>query len=375
MSYPTGDHDDVVDPGADAARLADELLVPNAERVDVAPIVPSSHFRALADAGLFGIVGPADAGGAALAPSAARRVVASIAGGCGATFFVWVQHHFAVRAFATSRNGAMSDRLPDLCAGRRIAGTAFAHARRRGRPAITATPIGAGWRLDGTAPWATSWGIADMFSVAAVDPDDQLVFLLLDVDLDHTGPRANGGIDGLSAVPLPLPVLGATGTVVLELDGVTVAADRVIASEDLARWRRIDRVRASIGQTATLGIAGRVLAHLERRGSDDADLSGAVERLSAELAARWADDDELVVDVFDDGPRSADRTDETVAAASAHRARCLDLGRRATTAFLAATGGRGMGLDHPAQRLAREADFHVIQGQTADGRAAVLRAV
>jgi hypothetical protein len=32
-----------------------------------------------------------------------------------------------------------------------------------------------------------------------------------------------------------------------------------------------------------------------------------------------------------------------------------------------------MDLAHPAQRLAREADFYVIQAQTADGRAATLR--
>jgi len=62
-----------------------------------------------------------------------------------------------------------------------------------------------------------------------------------------------------------------------------------------------------------------------------------------------------------------------IAAASDHRAACLHLARRATSAFLAASGGGGMDLSHPAQRLMREADFYVIQAQTADGRAATLR--
>jgi hypothetical protein len=70
-----------------------------------------------------------------------------------------------------------------------------------------------------------------------------------------------------------------------------------------------------------------------------------------------------------------DDVDSYVAAASDHRAACLDLARRATTALIAATGGRAMDLGHPAQRLAREADFYVIQAQTADGRAATLRSV
>jgi hypothetical protein len=34
-----------------------------------------------------------------------------------------------------------------------------------------------------------------------------------------------------------------------------------------------------------------------------------------------------------------------------------------------------MDLNHPAQRLAREAAFYVIQAQTVDGRAATLRSV
>ena len=84
-------------------------------------------------------------------------------------------------------------------------------------------------------------------------------------------------------------------------------------------------------------------------------------------AARWDDDDGLV--------DALARGDDVVAEASDHRAACLDLARRSTTALLAAVGGRGMDLSHPAQRLAREADFYVIQAQTADGRAATLRNV
>ena len=55
----------------------------------------------------------------------------------------------------------------------------------------------------------------------------------------------------------------------------------------------------------------------------------------------------------------------------------LSLSDRAYARFklLAAVGGRGMDLGHPAQRLAREADFYVVQAQTPDGRTATLRSV
>ena len=51
----------------------------------------------------------------------------------------------------------------------------------------------------------------------------------------------------------------------------------------------------------------------------------------------------------------------------------LDLGRRATAALLASVGGSSMDLAHPAQRLARESLFYVVQAQTSDGRTATLR--
>ena len=57
------------------------------------------------------------------------------------------------------------------------------------------------------------------------------------------------------------------------------------------------------------------------------------------------------------------------------RAESITAVQRLTTALLAAVGGRGAELSHPAQRLAREALFYVVQAQTADGRRATLEAL
>ncbi|MFD9477657.1 hypothetical protein [Streptomyces nojiriensis] len=46
------------------------------------------------------------------------------------------------------------------------------------------------------------------------------------------------------------------------------------------------------------------------------------------------------------------------------RAAALDLGVRAATACVAATGGRAVQYGNTAGRLAREALFHLIQAQT-----------
>lgn len=347
-----------------AQRLADDLLAPAAEDTDTSARVPRDRLEALAATGLFGIAGPAEAGGLDLDPATSRRVLAAIGGGCGATFFVWVQHHSPVRALAASDNRALADELlGDLCAGRSIAGVAFAHARRRGEPAVTATRVAGGWRIDGRAPWATSWGIADWFSVAAVTADDELVWAMVPAGRD----------DRVAAVPLRLPVFGATGTVELRFDGRLVDDERVISVEDLARWREVDRRRAAIGQPAVLGVTERAIRLLRRAGDAAADETG--DRLASELGAAWRRDDELTAELGGSATGDTTAHADVVVEASNHRAGCLSLARRATTALLAASGGGGMSLDHPAQRLAREVDFYVVQAQTADGRAATLRSV
>lgn len=340
-----------------AVALADRVLFPAAQDVDRAVAIPSSHLAGLADAGLFGIAAPRADGGLDLGPRAFRRVVAAVGGGCGATFFVWVQHHGVVRTIASSANETFRDaELPALIRGERLAGVAFAHVRRPGRPAITARRVEGGWQLDGRAPWATSWGMADWFAVAAEADHDQLVWAMI----------AGDGAPGVVARPLALPVLGATGTVALEFERCVVPDAHIVEIEGLAAWRVADRRRASIGQPAVLGVAERALGLLGARG-DDADAVAAAERLRAELAARWRCDDELVAALA--------AGEDAIERASDHRAGCLDLGRRATTALLASVGGHGMELDHPAQRLMREADFYVIQAQTAEGRASTLRSV
>ncbi len=340
-----------------AATVADSLLAPAAEQVDIDGKIPVSHFNALADAGLFGMLGPATAGGADVSASVARRTMAHIAGGCGSTFFVWAQHHGVVRTLRSSRNDELRDPLlAELCAGEQIAGVAFAHARRVGSPPLRASRIDGGWQLDGVAPWTTSWGIAKQFAIAAETEDGQLVWSL--IPADSTG--------GIEPQPLPLPVLAATGTVALRIDGCVVADRDVITIMDANEWRATDRRTASIGQTAVLGVADRairLLAHGARSPSDSA--ADAAASLKTELGARWTDDEELL-------PLVLDFDEAGIAAASTHRARCLELGQRSTTALLAASGGRGMDLRNPAQRLAREAMFYVIQAQTNDGRSGTL---
>ena len=336
-----------------AQAVADSVLLPVAQDVDRGVRPLGDGLRALADADLFGLAGPASHGGLDLGPIEARRTIAAVGSGCGATFFVWVQHHGVVRTLRTSSNDALVEEyLAPMCSGDVLAGVAFAHLRRPGSPAIRATRASdGGWQLDGHAPWATSWGVADWFAVAAASEDGDMVWAKVP---GHEAP-------GLVATPLALSVFATTGTVALTFERYEVATADVISVGDLDAWRRTDRRHAALGQPAVLGVAERAAGLLaERRDNDAVD---AAKRLGDELATLWSRDVELV------------GANESVASMSDHRAACLDLARRSTTALLASVGGAGMDLAHPAQRLAREADFYVIQAQTADGRTATLRSI
>lgn len=352
---------EVESPIAVAQRIADEDLFPTAQDVDRLALIPLDRFSVLANAGLFGIVGPAELGSGGLGVHELRRVMAAVSSGCGATFFAWAQHHGVVRTVGAASNGELRAAwLPRLCRGEVVAGTAFAHLRRADRRAVTATRVHGGWRLDGFAPWATSWGIAEVFTVAAESEGGEVIWTLIN------------GVEqsGLDVLPLALPVFGSTGTVALRFDGLVVPDNRVLGADDAATWRASDRIRAAAGQTGVLGVADRATRLLadEVRGPDD-PAADAARRLRTELEVIWLRD-RAVVEWLGG---AAD--DVLLAEASDHRAACLDLGRRATTALLAARGGSGMDLNHPAQRLAREAAFYVIQAQTVDGRAATLRSL
>jgi hypothetical protein len=169
----------------------------------------------------------------------------------------------------------------------------------------------------------------------------------------------------VTAGPLELPVFASTGTVTLRFDGCIVPDGQIALVESVDDWRARDRRQSALGAPATIGIAERCV-RLTREIDDPAAVDAA-ERLAAQYAAGAERYDELL-------RRTADGHD-VVVEASAHRAALIGLAQRSSTALLAAVGGRGMDLSHPAQRLAREAAFFVIQAQTADGRSATLGSV
>jgi alkylation response protein AidB-like acyl-CoA dehydrogenase len=335
-----------VDAVAAAREVAAEVLAPAAAEVDRADTIPPGHLRALADAGLLALADPA----AGVPPEARRTVTRHLAGACGATTFVWAQHAGVVARLAATDNEVARDRWFERCvSGESLAGTAFAHLRRPGPASLRARRDGGGWRLDGFAPWATSWGLAQVFSVAALTDDDHVLWAVVDGH-EATGLRATA--------PLALSVMAATRTVELRFDDLAVPDDALLALQPVDEWRRQDRPVAARANPAILGVVDAAIALVAERETPEA--ADTVRALRTELGA-WEE-----IDAADAASGA------TIGTLATHRAELLDLAGRATTAALSVVGGNAVLRDHPAQRLARERTFYVVQAQSGDGRAATL---
>jgi alkylation response protein AidB-like acyl-CoA dehydrogenase len=320
----------VVDVVARAQQIADEVLFPASLAVDTSELLPAELLDALADAGLYGLAVPPTLGGIAVDLPTFTAVVEHLASGCLTTTFVFMQHHSA--AVAASRVAAHHPLVRELAAGRVRAGVAFAHLRRPDPPAVVATEVEGGWQIDGDAPWVTGWGRIDLVHVAARRGAD-IVWVLVDA------------VPSATVVPHPirLAALDASGTVQLSLHGHIVPTERVTHVEAVADWLARDATTLRTNGSLALGVVRRA-AHL--LGPSPID------------------------DALDAARRALDHADAE--AMPRARAGATDLALRATAALMAAGGGRSIARDQHAQRLAREALFLVVQGQTPTIRAAQL---
>lgn len=316
-----------------AIGLADNIFFPAALEVDQAEKIPVDNLRHIIDAGLYGLTGPPQLGGAGADMATLLEVIEAFAGGCLNTCFVWTQHQGATRAVAESDGPVKQAWAERLCRGEARSGVAFAHLLRPGTPAITAQPDGDQWRLTGVAPWVTGWGYIDVFHVAARHGDD-IVWALIDARPSST----------LRAELLRLAAINASGTFEIRFENHLVEADRVTSIQPYDEWRAQYPHGLRVNGSLSLGVA---------------------ERARSLLGSSRFDNE------FDDARAELDAA--TVDELPEARGRVSALTARITTSLVASIGGRSVVADHHGQRLAREALFLLIQGQTPEIKRSLLR--
>lgn len=317
-----------------ARQIGDELLFPAAMAVDAADRVPEQQLAALAAAGFYGLAGPVSAGGLDADLATFCDVIEIMAGGCLATTFVWLQHHSAVRALASSANEQLAAAwLRPLCRGDRRAGVALGAARpREGNPPLRATAVRGGYVFDGPAAWVTGWGLIDVLHTLALDDDGNLVAALLPVG--STAPAA------ISAERLPLVAVNASRTVSLRFDRQFVSAGLVSGVQPVADWLARDAAGLRVNGSLALGVAGRCCQLIRLL-----DGSPGADALDRDLAA--------VREALNAADASSLPLARAAASAVAHRAAGL---------LIAAAGSQSILVSAHPQRLAREALFLLVFG-------------
>ncbi|MEV6057236.1 acyl-CoA dehydrogenase family protein [Streptomyces sp. NPDC052107] len=330
-----------------ARRLATDLLVPEAERVDQEG-VPVSHIEAVKRSGLLGVAAPVVYGGSGAPPDVLRRTAEILAGACCSTWFVQTQHHTPVQTLVQSELPVRERLLGPLSRGELLSGVAYAHLRSYPRIPVRVRREGDGWRFEGTVPWYTGWGLNDVMLLAGMTDAGEVLFAFTEAR-EQPGLRASE--------PMRLAALTAARTVSLELSGLWLPEEAVALRTPYERWAPGDRARTLNASPAVFGVAEAALSLLDAE-------------TAAPLTTRLSDVRRRAYALADDpAPR------ERVAERLAVRAEAYEVLRTATTAAVVAGGGRSMALTSRAQRLAREALFLLVQGQTAQTRTAQLRAL
>ncbi|BAC68907.1 acyl-CoA dehydrogenase [Streptomyces avermitilis] len=335
---------------AGARRLAAEVLAPRAEQVDQEG-VPASSIEAVKRSGLLGLSAPVEYGGSAAPAAVARETAEILAGACCSTWFVQTQHHTPVMTLAKSELPVREWLLGPLARGELLSGVAYAQLRAYPRVPVRVTRERGGWRFDGTVPWYTGWGLNDVMLLAGVTDTDEALFAF-------TEARAQPGLR--PSPPMRLAALTAARTVSLELDGLWLPEEAVALRTPYETWAAADRPKNTNAGPAVFGITASALGLL-------ADGDPAAQESARVLRGRL-DEVRRHAYALADHPVPSERIEERLVV----KTRAYDLMRAATTAAVVAGGGRAMDLGSPAQRLAREGMFLLVQGQTAEVRTAHL---
>ncbi len=343
--------------------LLADLLAPSAAHVD-AHGVRRETLDVLADNGLLG---------SPLKPAGRQRELGELMAGCDAsTWFCWVQHQAPLRILETSMPGPQTpglaslreQLLPGLESGSTLAAVAHAHVRRPGPPNPTATRVRAGWQLDGTLDWVTSWDIADVVMVAAQGSGadaDSLVCAYL---------PAGASADTIRGVtvgaPLDLLAMSGTHTRPVSFSAAVVPVERVGAVLNRREWLARDAVTSSDASPAAFGVARAAIAELDglaeqRSDTSLADLAGALGEECRGIRRR------AYTAIDDPGVPIEERL--------SWRAASLELAVRSATAVVVARAGAAMRKGQPAERRVRESMFLLVQAQTAATRRASLERI
>ncbi len=208
-----------------AREIAGSVLAPAAGQNDAAGRFSTEAIQSLGEAGLLGLLLPADVGGAGLGPRTFAAVTEILAEADASVAMVYLMHVLGAACIATGRAdaaGPMKPILEEIAAGRHLSTLAFSEAGSRSHfwaPISRAQRNGNGVTISAQKSWVTSAGHAQSYVVSALAPDgagptDSTLYL---VPAETRGLSVAGPWDGLG--------LRANASAPIALDNCPVPTD------------------------------------------------------------------------------------------------------------------------------------------------------
>lgn len=169
MIYPMSEEERAVVTQID--RFAQEVLAPQAARIDEEALFATLHLPAMAGMGLMGLNLPEGLGGLGLTGPALYAAVESTAGACGSTASMLTAHFLATDAILLGAGDDLQARvLPDAAMGKTLGAFALTEPQAGSNPAdmkTHATREGDGYRIKGAKCFISNAGAADFIVVFA----------------------------------------------------------------------------------------------------------------------------------------------------------------------------------------------------------------
>lgn len=341
-----------------ATHLLRTVIAPVAQALDHDVDALGRALEVLCRNNLMALKRPTEFGGPDLPNADFRKFQEEVARTSGALAFLQTQHQSAVSMIAHSDNEALKEEyLPKMANGERLVGIGFSQLRRSGPPIMKATPTEGGYVLEGLVPWVTGWSFFPEFLIGAALPDGRALFAMVPLrDVPNSVKVSE---------PMRLAAMEAARTVSVEFTAYELPEERVAFIKPEGWIQNNDMINIALQGSFAMGCARAGLDIMAENGRKR-KLTTVLDlhrELSTELSCCRARFEEL----------RDNTSDATLEKRLDLRAWQIELAARCAHAAVTSSGGAANSVDHPAQRVYREALVYTVSAQTVPIMEATLR--
>lgn len=331
-------------------------VTPRANELDANPDALRTALQGLCDRSLMALKRPESYGGPACTEQDFRAFQEEVARASGALAFLQTQHQSAVGLIAKGQNEQLKrEMLPNMHGDKELTGIAFSQLRRSGPPITRASKVSDGYIINGSLPWATGHTFFRHVLLGATLDDGSSVFGLApfaDTDTIKYSP------------PMKLAAMESAQTVTAELHSHFLPHHLVVDIKPPGWILRNDMINITLQGFFAIGCA-RAGVDVIRNAAAQRDRHTLIQ--AADLL------DKEISDCRNRLQTAQIANEETTQEKLELRAWAIDLAGRCAHAAVAASGGRANSINHPAQRVTREAIVFTVSAQTEAIQEATLK--